>query len=179
MHKSTDTYGEATVELVETVNKQTPNVRTSIMSTSVSDENMKELIYKVMKLGHRRDKWKDLGVRKSKSPSLQLILGVVAALATIDEGSEINCLDYEFATRNKITFVPTQYVVIAAGSSKISLAGETCDSVSAQVKDAKEPTTLIFGKMVVVKNLGVNILIGEPGKKDNRILTHTHKRMIE
>ena len=139
MDKSTDTYGEARVELIETVNKQT-----SIMSTSVSDENMKELIYKVMKLGHRRDKWKDLGVRKSKSPSLQLILGVVAALATIDEGSEINCLDYAFATRNKITFVPTQYVAIAAGSSKISLAGETCDSVSAQVKDAKEPTTLIF-----------------------------------
>ena len=33
--------------------------------------------------------------------------------------------------------------------------------------------------MVIVKNLGVDILIGEPGKKDNRILTHPHKRMIE
>ena len=35
-----------------------------------------------------------------------------------------------------------------------------------------------LGKCVVVKNLGNYILLGEPGKKDNKIITVPHSRAI-
>ena len=104
---------------------------------------------------------------------------MAVALATIDEGSEINCLDYGFASKNKIPFVPTQCVAIAAVSSSICLAVETKDVVSAQDMHTAEPIELDFGKMVIVKNLGVDFLIGEPGKVDNRILTLPHRQMVQ
>ena len=36
-----------------------------------------------------------------------------------------------------------------------------------------------LGKIIVVKNLGAQILIGEPGKEDNMIITIPHKKLVE
>merc|ERR1711891_29369 len=36
-----------------------------------------------------------------------------------------------------------------------------------------------LGNMVVIRNLGACILIGEPGKKDNKIVTIPHNKVIE
>ena len=101
------------------------------------------------------------------------------AIATIDEGSEINCLDESFAMKNNIKFVPTGCRATAAGSTDMQLAGQTEDDVCLVVQGTKEPLSWDLQKMVVVKNLGVNILIGEPGKADNKIVTIPHHKIIQ
>ena len=75
----------------------------------------------VYKLGSRKVKEQQNPVRKERSPVAAVTIHNRPALATIDEGSEINCLS----------------------------------------------------------NLGVDILIGEPSKADNRISTIPHKKIIE
>ena len=45
------------------------------------------------------------------------------SLATIDEGSEINCMDEGFAIRSNINFVPTVCMATAAGSTAMKLGG--------------------------------------------------------
>ena len=59
------------------------------------------------------------------------------------------------------------------------LAGETKRDMMITVLGSVLPIVLNLGKMVIVKNLGVSILVGEPGKVDNEIITYPHKRIIE
>ena len=56
-------------------------------------------------------------VRKEKSPAVAVTIGNRPALAILDEGSEINCLDEGFALKLRIQFVPTSCTAVAAGSS--------------------------------------------------------------
>ena len=85
---------------------------------------------KVLKLQEIKSNWMDTGVRKSKSPCVSVTLNNTPTFATIDEGSEINCLDYGFATQNKIKFSPTECIATAAGSMAMSLSGETLENIS-------------------------------------------------
>ena len=100
-------------------------------------------------------------------------------LATIDEGSEINCMDESFAIKNKIGFVPTICKATAANRTTMKLAGQTKENVHMTIQGTQEPVTWNLGNMVVVQNLGNNILIGEPGKQDNKIVTIPHSKTIE
>ena len=47
------------------------------------------------------------------------------------------------------------------------------------IQGTQEPVTWNLGNMVVVQNLGNNILIGDPGKQDNKIITIPHSKSIE
>ena len=141
--------------------------------------SVNSLEMKVMKLQERKVNWIDTGVRKSKSPCLPVTLNGASTFATVDEGSEINCLDYGFATKNKIKFNPTECVATAAGSTAMNLSGETVNNISISISGSKTPIMMMLGKMVIVRNLGVDVLIGEPGKVDNEIITVPHKRIIE
>ena len=87
------------------------------------------------------------------------------SLSTIDEGSEINCMDEGFAIRSNINFVPTVCMATAAGSTAMKLAGQTKENVIMAVQGTTKPVVWNLGNMVVVRNLGTNILIGEPGRK--------------
>ena len=98
---------------------------------------------------------------------------------TIDEGSEINVLDLKFCLRWKIKFTPTWYEAKAAGSASISIKGQTTDDVKLQVKNCKSPILWNLGKCIVMDNLGVDLLIGEPGKLDNYIKTDPEKKSVE
>ena len=72
---------------------------------------------------------------------------------------------------SKIKFTPTSHEAKAAGSASISVKGQTKDDVKLQVKDCKSPILWNLGKCIVVDNLGMDLLIGEPGKLDNYIKT--------
>ena len=58
----------------------------------------------------------------------------VETLATIDEGSEINCVDLHFAMKIGLLFIPTSCVAFAAGSTNIVLAGESKEQVKAMLE---------------------------------------------
>lgn len=96
---------------------------------SVSDKiNIFELLEaKVRRLEERKSIWCNNGVRKSKSPCIQAMLNntSVTAFITVDEGSEINCLDEGFANRYGLKFVPTSCKALAAGSTAMKLMGQT------------------------------------------------------
>ena len=145
------------------------------------DSTIDDLEAKVRRLEERMKIWSSNGVRKSKSPSIAVTLfgTLISTILTIDEGSEINCLDEGFAARSGIHFVPTSCMAKAAGSSSMHLAGQTQKDISFKVDVEGHEIMLHLGCMVVVKNLGCDVLLGEPGKVDNKIITIPHKSLIE
>ena len=131
------------------------------------------------KLEARKSIWANAGIRKAKSPCILATLGPVPVYVTIDEGSEVNCMDESFAMKNTITFVPTTCKATAAGCSTMTLAGQTKDNIILNITHNKRVATVHVGKMIIVKNLGVDILLGEPGKVDNSIVTIPHLKLVE
>ena len=143
----------------------------SITSTPTS---LMSAVYKL------ETKWaKDRIIRKEKSPTVSVIIHSRPAVATIDEGSEINCLDEGFALRSKILFIPTSCKATAAGKSRMKLVSQTREDLKLHLADSTMPLTWNLGKAVVVSNLGVDVLVGEPGKADNKITTIPHKKKIK
>ena len=84
----------------------------------------------VFHVEQRRRLWDD-SIRKHKSPSVQAIINKTASSkVTIDEGSEINVVDYRFCLRWKIEFCPTFHSATAAGLSSMKVKGQTTKDVS-------------------------------------------------
>ena len=100
------------------------------------------------------------------------------ALATIDEGSEINCLDEVFALRSNIVFISITCKALADGKSEMKLVGQTLNNVKLFLQNTDKPLVWNSGKSVVESNLGVDILIGEQGKADNMNGKIPHKKII-
>ena len=117
-------------------------------------------------------------VRKEKSPSLKMSLNSINVFPTIDEGSEINVLDHDFAQECCIQFSRSTHNATAAGSQKMIVTGETTDDVILHKHAKSRFIRWNLKKCVVVKNLGCPILIGEPGKVDNFIQTIPSSRLI-
>ena len=151
---------------VEAYKYETPECESELPLKSESFSDIESVILqdKVKRLQHIRKASEVVEVRKSKSPSIKVKINDVVGTAVIDEGSEINCLDYQFATKNDIQFVPTDCIAQAAGSTNMKLAGETKKEMNMQVVGTVWPIVLNLGKMIVVANLGVDVLMGEPGK---------------
>ena len=104
---------------------------------------------------------------------MQVNVENVVAVITIDEGAELNCIDKEFCLKCRIELIKTDENATAAGQHKMSLSGQTKrDLILFPTENKRVQWNL--GKCVVVKNLGNAILLGEPGKKDNKIITVPH-----
>ena len=110
-------------------------------------------------------------VRKEHSPQLRTLIGNVIADSIIDEGSELNCICSSIAARCQLKFTPVKINAMAAGSNSMKLLGVIPSDIVLKVQDSKSAVQIILKHAVVVKNLGPNILIGEPGKMDNNIIT--------
>ena len=160
-------------------NVDVKNIHISDMTGKTEENQMSTLVAAIHRLEERKLMWNKTGVRKEKSPMVSIILNSKLSMATVDEGSEINCMDETFAMKNNIKFVPTSCKAMAAGSNSMKLGGQTLQDIKLEVQGARSPITWDLGKMVVVSNLGVDLLVGEPGKVDNRIITIPHKRIIE
>ena len=155
------------------------DINISDKNSHIQPANPSAMETAVNKLQERHLAWNQNGVRKEKSPMVFVTVNNKPSVATIDEGSEINCLDEGFATRTGLEFVPTACTATAAGSNKMKLAGQTIENVGMKVEGASKSISWELGKMVVVRNLGVDILVGEPGKADNKVVTIPHKKVIE
>ena len=118
-------------------------------------------------------------VRKEKSPLVAILIKNIIFLATVEKGSEINCMDEKFAINNKIQFIPTLCTAKAAGSNSMKLAGQTFQYIVLDVQGSEFPVPWNLGKVVIVSNLGLDILVGEPGKADNKIITIPHRKLSQ
>ena len=102
------------------------------------------------------------------------LLNNVACTPTIDEGSEINCIDAEFARKCNIHQVPTNCSATVAWSMAMTVTGQTFNNIILTIPQNNADVRWNLSKCAVVNNLGVDVLVGEPGKIDNFILTKSY-----
>ena len=141
----------------------------------VSDTKMS---MQVRKLEERKRRWLQDKVRKEHSPKVKAFVNDIQINPVIDEGSELNCLSEAFAVKNKIEFSPTPCSASSADSTCMKIMGQTVQDL---VVSPLHTNIVLWdlGKCVVVKNLSVDMLIGEPGKLDNEIITLPHLKKIK
>ena len=117
-------------------------------------------------------------ILKASSPSLQAYFKTKRTFCLIDEGSELCCIDFRFANSSNIKFSRTNESAVSAGSHSMKLMGQTDDPIIIQLEHNNNKIEWNLGHCIVVMNLGCPILIGEPGKSYNTILTDPVKRKI-
>ena len=142
-----------------------PNITSNNYITPVS-ENWNSIVGMVKRIEGRKHLWTGL-VRKERSPTvLATVNNSEASNITIDEGSEINVIDLQFCLRWKIKYNSTSHMATAAGSTSMPVVGQTLNDITIYPLNCDAPVRWNLGPCIVVENLGVNLLVGEPGKLD-------------
>ena len=118
-------------------------------------------------------------IRKEYSPQLRAMIGNVNADCTIDEGSELNCMDSALAAKCNLKYSSVNLNAMGAGSNVMKILGVVIGDVHLYVCDSKTPVKIILKDVIVVKNLGSSVLVGEPGKCDNNIITFPRQKLIQ
>ena len=136
--------------------------------------NCAELYNSILSLEARQHQ-----IRKEYSPQLRTKIGNIVADSVIDEGSELNCICSSVVAKCNIKYNPIKINAMAAGSNVMKLLGVVPTEIILDICDTSVPTKIILKQAVVVKNLGPNILIGEPGKMDNGIVTFPKQKLIQ
>ena len=144
--------------------------KNSLKYTSVS------FFDKILRL---QDDMQQKSVRKEYSPQLRTKIGSVNCDVTIDEGSELNCIDAGLAAKCNVKYSSVKLNAMAAGSNVMKILGVVDNGLELNVCDTKTSTVLVLKDVIVVRNLGSNVLIGEPGKMDNNIITFPRQKIIQ
>ena len=152
------------------------NIMKPVSETKMSWKSISDMIRRVE---GRKHIWNS-SVRKERSPTvLASVNNSQPSPITIDEGSEINVIEEKFCLRWKIKFNPTSHLATAAGSASMPVVGQTLNDVVLDLVDSNSSVQWNLGLCIVVANLGVNLLIGEPGKLDNYIRTDSLRRIVK
>ena len=61
---------------------------------------------------------------------------------------------------------------------KMNVSGQTKEDIILNCNFGHTSVPIFLGKVIVVPNLGCDMLLGEPAKKDNRIITVPHEKTI-
>ena len=116
--------------------------------------------------------------RKAKSPRILITFKGDKIPLLVDEGSEINCGDATYLKTKGMIVRPTQSTAKAAGDNSLTVLGITEEDVIVDTKFNSIHVPINLGKITVVENLGVPLLMGEPGKALNSISTDPKNRVI-
>ena len=114
---------------------------------------------------------------QAKSPSLIVALDGHRFTATVDEGSELNCINSRLAQKCSLETIETKNQARAADSSRLRLVGQLKKPLFLVAEPHRTPIRL--QAVVVVDQINADILIGEPGKRDNGIVTYPIEREIK
>ena len=144
-----------------------------VQRADCGESYLDQLLAKIRRLEETRLKYSQSNpqIRKAKSPTVEADMFGTKIICTVDEGSELICMDHDVAVKNNVPFTATRQTAAGAGSTKMTLMGETISNISLKVNAKKNTVHWNLGKVIIVKNLGVPLLIGEPGKRDNKIIT--------
>ena len=174
-----------TIDIVINENKceykkdSTENAINKTITISEDETNWNLVQHTIQKIQGRKHLW-NTSVRKEKSPTVTAsVNGSKSSKVVIDEGSEINVIDYKFCLNSKIKFIPTSHAAKAAGNTTMAVIGQTKDEVDVKLLHSGSSVRWKLGKCIVVQTLGTNLLIGEPGKIDNRIFTDPINRCLQ
>ena len=117
--------------------------------------------------------------RKEESPTLLCKINDQLAICLVDEGSVINCCSHSFAKKSGIPIESVQCSALGANKTPMTVVGVARYDIWATVIGPSNPCNLIVSKMIIIKDLGVDILLGQPAKIDNCIITIPHKSQIK
>ena len=151
------------------------NVSTQETRNNVKDFNFKEASIKTILLRVNSVVSK---LRKEKSPSLNLNINGAEGVATIDEGAEVSIINLDLAKKAKLSISKTDCNAVAADKLPMRVIGQTTHDVFATVGGTRVNTIINLGRLLVISNLGADVLIGQPTKVDTSMITIPHKRMI-
>ena len=115
---------------------------------------------------------------KCKSPKIKCFLDKIEVLTLIDSGAEINVIDSETAHSAGIGIVKSNEVVKAANQLPLNIVGQTSVPVNLKCPTDNGMKVLKLGFMLVVQGLGVQCLIGEPGKETNNIICLPKQKLV-
>ena len=113
---------------------------------------------------------------QARSPALKVSLHNHPTIAVIDEGAEVSVLALKFAKLTNTEIVETSHSARAADSSKLRVVGRTKKPVILITEPHGVPIYLKYA--VVVDQLNADVLIGEPGKGANNIVTYAADKKI-
>ena len=113
-------------------------------------------------------------IQRAPSPSLLISLNGFPTTAIIDEGSELNCIDFKYAIICRIQLGNSELIARSAGNHNMQVKGQAKDDVQIKVLSTGDGACMNLGKCVVIDNLGVDLLIGQPAKIKHEITTKPH-----
>ena len=114
---------------------------------------------------------------QSRSPALNVTINNQPAVSIVDSGAEVNAIGLACAKRANIKIVPTPHRARAADSTQLKIVGKAAGPVTLITDQHKIPLTLDY--VVVVDQLNADILLGEPGKAQNNIVTFAKDKKIK
>ena len=109
-------------------------------------------------------------ILRSDSPRLKCKRAGTTFASLIDSGAVINVVDEKFAIKTEIAFEKTEEVAQAANHLPLDIVGQSVEPVIIQAVTKEGLVDVQLGIVLVIRNLGVEVLIGEPGKKVNNIV---------
>ena len=130
----------------------------------------------VEKLINSNYAWK--AIQKTKSPKIEGHISAIHVIALIDSGAEINVIDADVIKSARIGINNTNETAKAANHLPLDIIGQTSEEIVLSCKTEQGQKLLQLGYMLVVKNLGVSCLIGEPGIESNNIICLPRKKLI-
>ena len=115
---------------------------------------------------------------RTGSPKMHVTLQGVKTVMLIDEGSEMECMDAAFSKKIGVRQKPSNRSATAAGNTDLTILGESEDEIIVDTKFQSTHIPLNLGRVTIVDNLGVDLILGEGGKARNNISTNPNKRSI-
>ena len=118
--------------------------------------------------------------RKRRSPAFTAKVNGHVVKAVVDEGSEVNVIEEKVVLKAGVKVDPvTDTRATAAGSNPLLVIGQCHDHLVLDVEVEGVSIPVDLGHAVVIRGLGADLLVGEPGKCDNKIHTIPEHRLIE
>ena len=164
--------------LSKSVLRSTNSFSSSEFPTSSFSERLVDISNLPNKIRRVRESARRLAVRKAPSPSVLARYCDQNITVTLDEGAELNVVNERIINKANAKVIPTQNTATAAGSSNLKILGQTEEDFIVNIKANNVSIPLNLGKVLVVRDLGCDCLCGEPGKRDNRIVTIPWNRTI-
>ena len=117
-------------------------------------------------------------VRKEKSPAFEAVVRGKRFIVTVDEGAELNIISAKLVNRANIPVTTTREGANAADGGGLKVVGQTKSPLIIYGYFQGTRVEINLGYVLVVENLEADILMGEPGKKDNKLWTMAHDKQI-
>ena len=148
------------------LDRQCESYHDTMVNIPLSDKDLEELKVRILTL------------QRTKSPKLEVTFRGEKTELLIDEGSEINAMDGAFSRKHEVRIKNSTKSATAAGNTDLNILGESEDEIVVDTKFQSTHLPINLGKVVIVENLGVNLILGEGGKAINGVTTNPRKRTI-